>query len=122
MHFQESKSKAPFFIKAYEPGQLFVNNLTLEAPVIIFQDQLKTDVLPKQLEDLALEHVKVILDLEPELILIGTGVHQKFLDHALLEPLTEKQIGIEMMNTLSAARTFNLLREEGRRVLGAFFL
>ncbi len=122
MHFQESQSKAPFFIKAYESGQLFINDLTLDAPVIIFQDQLKTDVLPRQLGDLALEHIKIILDLEPELILIGTGVHQQFLDHTLLQPLTEKQIGIEMMNTLSAARTFNLLREEGRRVLGAFFL
>ncbi len=122
MHFQESKSNAPFFIKAYEPGQLFINNLTLDAPVIIFQDQLKTDILPKQIEDLALEHINIILELRPELILIGTGPHQKFLDHALLQPLADKQIGIEMMNTLSAARTFNLLREEGRRVLGVFFL
>ncbi len=63
MHFQESKSNAPFFIKAYEPGQLFINNLTLDAPVIIFQDQLKTDILPKQIEDLALEHINIILEL-----------------------------------------------------------
>lgn len=122
MHFSETKSKAPFFIKAYEDGQLFINDEVHIEPIIIFQDQLKKDLLPKTIEELTSAHIEQIIGFEPELILIGTGEHQKFLEHTLIAPFSKKKIGIEVMSTLSAARTFNLLREEGRKVLGIFFL
>ena len=121
MHFNENKSKLPFFIKAYEEGQLFINDEIYTTPIMIFQDQLKMDVLPKHFDEINLSHVQLIINFKPELILLGTGAKQKFLEHALLLPFTQKQIGVEVMNTLSAARTFNLLGEENRKVLGMFF-
>jgi uncharacterized protein len=122
MYFNEAPSKIPFFIKSYEAGRLLIDDVIYTKPIIIFQDQLHSNLLPLHLKDFNVTHIQALIDLAPELILLGTGVHQQFLEQALLESFTKKQMGIEIMSTLSACRTFNLLRAEGRRVLGAFFL
>ncbi len=53
----------------------------------------------------------------PEVLLIGTGAHQHFLSAALLRPLLQSGVGVEMMDTQAAARTYNILMAEGRRVV-----
>jgi len=55
----------------------------------------------------------------PEIILIGTGVRQCFLAPDLLHPLLALGAGIETMSTQAAARTYNILMAEGRRVMAA---
>jgi len=55
----------------------------------------------------------------PEVILIGTGLHQRFLAPDLLHPLLALGAGIEIMSTQAAARTYNILMAEGRRVVAA---
>jgi len=58
-------------------------------------------------------------DNAPEVVLIGTGLHQHFLDPAVLHPLLALGTGIETMTTHAAARTYNILMAEGRRVVAA---
>jgi uncharacterized protein len=55
----------------------------------------------------------------PEIVLIGTGNRQVFPAPAVLRPLIEAGVGIEVMSTAAACRTYNLLLAEGRRVLAA---
>jgi len=55
----------------------------------------------------------------PEVILIGTGLHQCFLAPEMLAPLLALGVGIETMSTQAAARTYNILMAEGRRVVAA---
>jgi len=55
----------------------------------------------------------------PEVILIGTGLRQHFLAPDLLHPLLALGAGIETMSTQAAARTYNILMAEGRRVVAA---
>jgi len=55
----------------------------------------------------------------PEVILIGTGAQQHFLAPALLHPLLALGAGIETMSTQAAARTYNILMAEERRVVAA---
>ncbi|SOE48703.1 membrane protein, putative [plant metagenome] len=52
----------------------------------------------------------------PEVLLIGTGARQVFLPPAVLNPLLGAGVGIETMDTQAAARTYNILMAEGRRV------
>ena len=61
-------------------------------------------------------------DLNPELVLFGSGSRLKFPSPALLRPLMAKGIGIETMDTAAACRTFNVLSGEGRRVVAAMWL
>jgi len=55
----------------------------------------------------------------PEVVLIGTGARQRFLAPALLQPCLALGCGIETMTTQAAARTYNILMAEGRRVVAA---
>lgn len=53
----------------------------------------------------------------PEVLLIGTGSRQVFLAPDIIRPLLQLGIGVETMTTQAAARTYNILMSEERRVL-----
>lgn len=58
----------------------------------------------------------------PEVILVGTGSRQQFLDSAVTRPLLAVGIGVEVMTTPAAARTYNILMAEGRRIVVGLLL
>ncbi len=55
----------------------------------------------------------------PEVLLIGTGSKQHLLPVHITRPLLDAGIGVEAMSTHAAARTYNILMAEGRRVIVA---
>jgi uncharacterized protein len=63
-----------------------------------------------------------LLEIRPEIIIIGTGQSFKFPAPASLRPLVEARIGHEVMDTGAACRTFNILIGEGRNVLAALIV
>jgi len=67
-------------------------------------------------------HVDALLSLQPELVILGTGPRQVFPAAAFLAGFLRKGIGIEVMDNAAAARTYNLLAGEGRRVVVGFIL
>ena len=58
----------------------------------------------------------------PELVVIGCGSKHSFLNPRLAVRLSNSGIGLECMSTPAAARTYNVLLDEGRDVLGAFLI
>lgn len=66
--------------------------------------------------------IAAVLALEPALVLIGTGPRQHLPSPALMGAFLARGIGVEAMDNAAAARTFNLLAGEGRRVVVAFLL
>jgi uncharacterized protein len=72
--------------------------------------------------ELDASHVDAILELKPELVILGTGERQVFPDPAFMAGLLRKGIGIEVMDNAAAARTYDLLAAENRRVVAAFIL
>lgn len=67
-------------------------------------------------------HVDALLSLQPELVILGTGPQQVFPAAVFLAGFLRKGIGIEVMDNAAAARTYNLLAGEGRRVVAGFIL
>ena len=67
-------------------------------------------------------HVQALLALKPELVVLGTGERQRFPAAEFMAGFLRKNIGIEVMDNAAAARTYNLLAGEGRRVVAAFIL
>jgi uncharacterized protein len=61
-------------------------------------------------------------DNAPELILIGTGQRQHFLHPAVTQEMLQWGIGVEIMDTQAAARTYNILMAEGRKVVAALLI
>jgi uncharacterized protein len=67
-------------------------------------------------------HVAAILALQPELVILGTGERQVFPAAAFMAGFLREGVGIEVMDNAAAARTYNLLAGEGRRVVAGFML
>ena len=60
--------------------------------------------------------------LTPEIVLLGTGARQRFPHPRLYRALTDAGIGVEIMDSAAAARTYNIIAAEGRRVAAALIL
>jgi len=109
-------------VRGYEPGEIRVGERPVRTSLLVSAGQLITDWPPERIGDLRPEHVATILELEPEIVLLGSGPSQHFPDPALLAPLLERGIGIEVMDTGAACRTYNVLVSEERRVVAALFV
>lgn len=67
-------------------------------------------------------HVARILAAKAEIVLLGSGARFAFPDPAVLAPLYKARIGVEVMDTPAACRTFNILAGEGRNVVAALVI
>ncbi len=63
-----------------------------------------------------------LMERSPALVILGCGAVQAFPPAAFAAELMRAGVGLETMPNSAAARTFNLLVSEGRKVLGAFLL
>ena len=63
-----------------------------------------------------------LLEAEPEVVLFGTGRAIRFPHPRLTQALTTAGVGLEVMDTAAACRTYNILAAEGRRVTAALLL
>lgn len=107
---------------AYGEGYVQVNQQRFESSVLVMPEQLIADWPPRSLEQLTAAHFKHIANLQPEIVLLGTGNMLRFPHPRLSNPLSQAHIGFEVMDTYAAARTYNILMGEGRRVLAALLL
>jgi uncharacterized protein len=71
--------------------------------------------------ELAAGHLEPILRLDPppEFVLLGTGASLAFPPAALRQALEARGIGLEVMDSRAAARTWGLLRGEERWIAAA---
>jgi uncharacterized protein len=67
-------------------------------------------------------HFAQIAELKPELVIIGTGLRQRFPRPDLLKALINAKVGFEIMDTQAACRTYNILVGEGRQAMAALLL
>ena len=63
-----------------------------------------------------------LLATEPELIVLGTGREHVIPPRELVFAMARAGVGLEVMQTRAAARTFNVLSGEGRRVAAVLYL
>jgi len=55
-------------------------------------------------------------------VLLGTGTTLRFPPPRLTRPLVEAGVGLEVMDTAAACRTYNILQGEGRNVVAALIV
>ncbi|MCL6263732.1 Mth938-like domain-containing protein [Craterilacuibacter sp. RT1T] len=67
--------------------------------------------------ELTPENFAALLPFSPEVVLFGSGSKQRFPHPRLYAALSAQHIGVEVMDTQAACRTYNILLSEGRRVL-----
>ncbi len=60
-----------------------------------------------------------VIALAPELVIFGSGARLRFPSPSILRSLMARRIGVEVMDTAAACRTYNVLLAEGRSVVAA---
>lgn len=101
-------------ITSFQPGQIKIKDEVFDHPIIIMPQK----ILPWT-GDLSRATCESWLAYQPQVILIGTGAKTIFPTQEIMALFWQKKIGVEVMTTSSACRTFNILSSEGRQVLAA---
>ena len=99
-----------------------VNVQRLETSFILAPNQLIENWRPRTIADLQPEDLAQVLELQPSVVLLGSGASLVFPATAVLAACLTRGIGMEVMDNAAAARTFNVLATEGRKVVAAFLL
>lgn len=122
-----------YTITSYAPGSVTVaeprtpdarssSTQTLTSSFVITPSQLLTDWPPQNVSALAAAHFTAILDAAPEVLLLGSGTRLTWPPPQLLTPLIEAGVGVEVMDSGAACRTYNILAADGRRVAAAILM
>ena len=109
-------------ISGYGPGWIGIGGEKITASVVIGSRGERFNWACNRFEDLSAEHFAQLAALNTELIIFGSGNRIRFPKGNWIQPLIDKQTGIETMDTQAACRTYNILADEGRNVAVALLL
>ncbi len=122
MKLQSDPHSGANTITGYGDGYVEINKTPYAHAVVLSSDGAISEWSAQSFEDLEAHHFSQLVDLKPELILIGTGKRQRFPKPELLKALISAKIGFEIMDSQAACRTYNILVGEGRQVLLALIV
>ncbi|MGV7194381.1 Mth938-like domain-containing protein [Xanthomonas sp. NCPPB 1325] len=111
-----------YALRAADGRHAKVNDQILQQSFILMPDVLVERWPVQTLEQLQVSHMEAVLAMNPAVILLGTGDQQRFPDAQVLAACLTRGIGLEAMTNAAAARTYNVLASEGRRVALAMVL
>ena len=101
-------------IESVGSGKIQYQGKWYEKSIIIGIDKIIYPWKHPDVADLDISDFETVFDGNTEVILLGTGAKQVFPDGYLLNKILTKGVGIEVMDSISACRTFNLLVSEYR--------
>ena len=121
MKLSLDENTTSYQIQRVDSNSITVNNKVYSQNIIVMSNKIVVwDVT--NFANLQVSDFQQLCDLQPELVLLGTGNISIFPATELLVPLIEAKIGLEIMNTIAACHTYTLLRSEGRKVAAALLL
>lgn len=122
MKFHLDAPAGVHLVRGYGPGQLRIGDRSYATSVIVTAQTLIEPWRPTNVAEVTAADLEPLLGLAPEVVLLGTGARQQFPDFTVLRLLQEQRIGVEVMDTSAACRTFNVLVAEGRPVAAALIV
>jgi uncharacterized protein len=121
MKLHLSRSSGINQIDGSGPGHVLVNGRRHEASLIVLPDEV-VPTWAADFDSLAAVHFDALALRAPEIVLLGSGSRLRFPSPGLYAALIKARIGVEVMDTPAACRTYNILAGEGRRVAAALIL
>lgn len=109
-------------IRAYALGRITVNEGVYTRSLVVTPQQIIPEWPPETFADLLEEHFETIIALKPEVVILGTGARLVFPVPSLTRALVDARIGLEVMDTGAACRTYNILMSDDRRVAAALLM
>ena len=119
MEFKLDSPKQNLVIQRYSADTITINHHDYTHSLILNATTLIDNWAPQTLADLTAESFDPIMALKPTILILGVGEKHQFPNPGLLQRLYQQRIGVEVMTTAAACRTFNVLVAEGRNVVAA---
>lgn len=122
MHLVQDLSEGHYLVRRVSDEGIQIGDRVFSRSFLLSPDRCVEDFPAREVAGFDEAAIAAVLALEPALVLIGTGARQHLASPALMGAFLKRGIGVEAMDSAAAARTFNLLAGEGRRVVAAFLL
>jgi uncharacterized protein len=103
-------------ITAYAVGEIRMRDRVFRASLIATRDLVIEEWNPAAIESLGIGDFARLLELAPDVVILGTGATQRMPSPELYAAFAARRIGLEVMDTGAACRTYNLLLSEYREV------
>lgn len=104
---------------AYGDDYVAVNHEKHLKNLILLPESIIHEWSTATVETLEASDMQKLLELDTEIILLGTGKRLRFPAGPLMRPFAPAGIGLEIMDLQAACRTYNILAAEGRKVAAA---
>jgi uncharacterized protein len=122
MKIQIETGVGRYLIRSYAPGTIKINDAVYASSLLLTPEQIVADWPPQSFAELAAGHFDPVVALKPEVVVLGTGARLQFPSPAILAPLSRAGVGVEVMDTAAACRTYNILASDGRNVVAALLM
>lgn len=122
MKFAEADDTGGNLVEGYRPGAIQIAGRTYREGLIVTARHISPGWGPTAATNLAAEHVEALVAFRPQVIVLGTGRVQVFPHPTVYAAAYAQGIGIEIMDTGAACRTFNILVGEGRDVVAGLLM
>ena len=122
MQLIEQHDEGLYLIRAVTAETIQIGERVFSTSLLLTPQQCLDAFPVRTLAEFSAANVDAILELQPALVVIGTGSRQQLPTPALMASFLRCGVGLETMDNGAAARTFNLLASEGRRVAAVFLL
>ena len=122
MKLHSSLANGLLSITSYDASHIAVNGRPLTKSFLLTPQRLIEDWPPDSFDSLTESDLVAVASLDCPIVLLGTGVRQRFPAPALMRQLVERRIGVEVMDSHAACRTYNILMAEGREVAAAMII
>jgi len=116
------ENNASYQIRAFQQGRIQINDKILTRSVIVAANILIEDWTPQTFAELTHEFLAEAAILKPDILIIGTGEKLIFPPIEMYGEFINQGIGVEIMDTGAACRTYNALTAENRKVVAALLL
>lgn len=107
------------FIRSVTDNGFHINEVHYEGAIIVSARTVIPSWAVESITTLTEAILQPVFELEPEIVLLGTGRNQRFPEPSLMMSFYRRNIGIEAMTTHAACRTFNVLMSEKRNAVAA---
>jgi len=109
-----------YYLRGADGVFALVNDRRIARSFVVAPDALLEDWPVQDARLMEPADLDALIELRPELVVLGTGAGQVFPPAAVLAACLQRGIGIEVMTNAAAARTYSVLAGEGRRVVAGF--
>lgn len=109
-------------IRSVSAGKICIGDDTYEHAIALTANSILGEWSRKAITELNEGDFAALLEEQPEVIIVGTGATNIFPPRELVFAMARRGVGLEVMDTTAAARTFNVLVAEDRHVAAVLYL